>query len=99
MGKKFKVERRAAHGAFGPKINACQIPFGEEGNVWISVDQAVIFTGRKQKMKEISVKCCHCWKVGPQIAKKMLNYEITKKMVENVQIRTKKLKNGGILVY
>ncbi len=99
MGKKIRVGWRAAEKVHKREINVCQIPHGEEMNVMISVDHVSIYPKDRLEGVQITAKCCHCWKLKPKDLIKFANMQILKKTVENVQVRTKKLKNGGILVY
>jgi hypothetical protein len=99
MRKNCKAKEKAAHRENEYKINACQIRREEVRNVWISVSHATYYPKNQLERYQIDVKCCHCWKLDVNLLKKVINRKILEKTVENIQIRTKKLKNGAILIY
>jgi hypothetical protein len=99
MRRNIKAKLRSAKYNNDIKINACQIRRGDEHDIWIAIDRAVFFYPNEDPVLEIVAKCCHCWNITPNIIKKVINRKILEKTVENIQIRTKKLKNGAILIY
>lgn len=99
MGKKTRSVSRAAGWMMGRKINICQIPSGDKADVTIMVGHAIAFVQESHEIVEIRAKCCHCWKLEPSQLNKIINRRILEETVKNIQIRTKKLKNGGIMIY